>query len=202
VRQNDDVADGVSFGRLVAHGQAMIPRHSHRRQHLILLAGLISLASCATQPVPKAVPAPPSVANAGLAEAPRAAADWRDGPLTEGTWRYVPGDAVSSARFGRDGATAVLIVRCDRASHQIALLRDGMATELSIMTSAGVERRAAGRIDEASVPMTGILFTANDALLDRIVFSRGRFAIGAPGLPVIVAPAWAEPARSIQDCRK
>jgi hypothetical protein len=122
--------------------------------------------------------------------------------LTEGTWHYVPGDTISSARFGRSGAAAVLIIQCDRATHQIALMREGIATELSIMTSAGIDRRAAGRIEEESVPMTGVLFTANDALLDRMVFSRGRFAIGAPGSPVIVAPAWAEPARSIEDCRK
>jgi hypothetical protein len=181
----------------------MILRHCLPRPHHAILACLGFLASCATSPPLKVASPPPLAPSVGLAAAaPVAAADWRDGPLTEGTWHYIPGEAVSSARFGRDGAAAVLIVRCDRTTHQIALLRGGVATEVSIMTSAGVERRPAGRIDEASIPMTGVLFAANDPLLDRMVFSRGRFAIGAPGLPIVVVPAWAEPARSIQDCRK
>jgi hypothetical protein len=199
--RNADAADGVSFARPIAHGQAMTVRDCLPRLPSIVLAGLMFLAGCTTPSPPKAV-SPPPPPNVGPAAAPTSAVDWRDGPLTEGTWHYVSGDTISSARFGRSGAAAVLIVRCDRATHQIALMREGIATELSIMTSAGIDRRAAGRIEEASVPMTGVLFTANDALLDRMAFSRGRFAIGAPGLPVIVAPAWAEPARSIEDCRK
>jgi hypothetical protein len=178
----------------------MIFRSPLPRCRRIVLVGVATLASCAPAPPPKVVSAPPPAPIP--APATVAPASWRDGPLTEGTWRYVPGEVVSSARYGRDGASPALIVRCDRTTHQIAVLRSGLAAELSFMMSSGVERRAAGRMDEAAVPMTGVLLAANDGLLDRMVFSRGRFAIGAPGLPVIVAPAWAEPARSIQDCRK
>jgi len=165
---------------------------------VIGLAGL--LASCAAPPpqTVKAVVPPPAVAAPTPAPLP---ADWRDRPLTEGTWRYVPGDTVSSARYGVEGKSA-LIFRCDRATRQIAIMREGTATEISILTPSGEERRPAGRIDDGTAPMTGALFSANDALLDRIAFSRGRFAVGGPGLKLLIVPAWAEPARAIEDCRK
>jgi hypothetical protein len=43
---------------------------------------------------------------------------------------------------------------------------------------------------------------AGDAALDWIAFSRGRFVVAATGMPLLVLPAWPEPARVIEDCRK
>jgi hypothetical protein len=34
-----------------------------------------------------------------------------------------------------------------------------------------------------------------------MVFSRGRFTVEVPGAPMLVIPAWPEPARVIEDCR-
>jgi hypothetical protein len=45
------------------------------------------------------------------------------------------------------------------------------------------------------------MVSANDPLLDAIAFSRGRFTVEVPGLPMLVLPAWPEPARVIEDCR-
>lgn len=160
---------------------------------------MMLLSGCATPPPSKPAPPPPVAA---VPPPPPRSADWRDTPLAPGAWRYVPGGAMSSARYGREGMPADLILRCDKGTRQIALLRQGVATEFSITTSAGVERRPAGRIDEAGGAMTGIVFNAGDPLLDRILFSRGRFAVAAPELPMLVVPAWAEPARAVEDCRK
>ena len=53
--------------------------------------------------------------------------------------------------------------------------------------------------------MPGSALTARlnpgDPVLDAMVFSRGRFAVEAPGTPLLVVPAWPEPARVIEDCR-
>lgn len=43
--------------------------------------------------------------------------------------------------------------------------------------------------------------SAYDPLLDAIIFSRGRIAVGIPGQPTLVLPAWAEAERVIEDCR-
>lgn len=42
---------------------------------------------------------------------------------------------------------------------------------------------------------------ANDVVLDQIAYSRGRFALEAAGLPMLILPPWAEVARVIEDCR-
>jgi hypothetical protein len=43
--------------------------------------------------------------------------------------------------------------------------------------------------------------SANDRFLDDMVFSRGRFTVEVPGTPMLVIPAWPEPARVVEDCR-
>jgi hypothetical protein len=56
-------------------------------------------------------------------------------------------------------------------------------------------------------PLTGpqaglvVAVPARDALLDAIVFSRGRFAVEARGLAPVYAPTWPEIARVVEDCR-
>lgn len=145
----------------------------------------------AARPAPAPVVPPPTAQ----------ATDWRDMPLAAGTWTYVDGSAVSEARYGVTGAPAV-VVRCDKAKRQVAIMRGGIGRELVLTTSSGSERFAAGQIDEAGVAMTGAIFAAVDPVLDRMAFSRGRFALALPGLVPLAVPAWAEPARTIEDCRK
>lgn len=81
-------------------------------------------------------------------------------------------------------------------------MRQGSTSELVITTSSGTERFAAGRMEDGGVAMSGALFDANNPLLDRIAFSRGRFVLAGAGLAMRAVPAWAEPARTIEDCRK
>jgi hypothetical protein len=45
------------------------------------------------------------------------------------------------------------------------------------------------------------VLAATDPLLDAIAFSRGRFAVEAPGLPTLILPTWPEPARVVEECR-
>ena len=44
-------------------------------------------------------------------------------------------------------------------------------------------------------------FSAFDPLLDAIAFSRGRLVVTMAGGVPLVAPAWPEAARTIEDCR-
>jgi hypothetical protein len=178
---------------------AFLPFFARRRFGPMLA---LALAGCTTaSPVVHAPPPPPPVAAAAPPSSP-VIADWRDRPLTAGRWRYVPGDPVSSARYGEDGASPALVLRCDRRSGQVALLRSGSATAISVTTSSGVTTYKAGAVDDGGVAMSGALFAARDGFLDKFAFSRGRMMIASPGLPAVVVPAWAEPARAIEDCRK
>lgn len=179
-----------------------MPFRSAFRLRSPALLCLVLLAACT--PIPRPVSAPAIVAPPPPGPQPAAlhTGDWRDIPLAAGTWRYADGPATSAARYGQDGLPAQIVVRCDKANRQIAIMRQGSTSELVITTSSGTERFAAGRMEDGGVAMSGALFDANNPLLDRIAFSRGRFVLAGAGLAMLAVPAWAEPARTIEDCRK
>jgi hypothetical protein len=146
------------------------------------------------------MPVPPPTPAASQ-PAPAASGDWRDWPIAPGTWRYIPGTPISEARYG-DPQTSQFVVRCDAARRQVTIMRAGTTTELTIQASTRAARFPAGHIDDRGTAMSGVILSANDAFLDVMAFSRGRIAISSPGLAGLAVPAWAEPARAIEDCRK
>jgi hypothetical protein len=174
----------------------MASRSIDMRQLALCL--LLALSACAAPPPPAPPPAPPPPPP----PPPQVhSGDWRDWPLTAGTWQYLPGAPVSSARYG-DAQTAQFIVRCDATARRVTIMRAGSATELAITTSTRTARFPVGHIDERGAAMSGVILNATDAFLDELVFSRGRIAVESPGLASLAIPAWAEPARAIEDCRK
>ena len=175
----------------------MVSRSIDIRQLTLLLLPL-ALSACVQAPPPPPAPVPPPVP---LPAPPPHSGDWRDWPLTAGSWRYVPGSPTSSAVYG-ERAAPQFIVRCDASVRRVTIMRAGVSTELVITTSGGAARFPAGHLEEAGLPMTGIILAATDAFLDQMAFSRGRIAVASPGLPSLAIPAWAEPARTIEDCRK
>ena len=162
---------------------------------------LLPLALSACGPTRTSPPAPPPAPPAAPVQQPVHSGDWRDWPLTPGTWRYVPGTPISSARYG-DGSAVQFIVECDSALRRVTLMRAGSATEIAIITSTRIARFPAGHVEREGAAMTGVILAASDAFLDVMAFSRGRIAVQSPGLLSLAIPTWAEPARAIEDCRK
>ncbi|WP_131819193.1 hypothetical protein [Sphingomonas jatrophae] len=153
---------------------------------------LFAPASCAAPPkaVPVAAPPPPPVIAA-----PRPVPvgnDWRDWPLTPGTWRYRAGSP-SVAAFG-----AEFQMRCDPATRTVELARAAPAAgTMSVTTSQEVRAlatTAAGGFARASL-------NGRDPFLDKMAFSRGRIVIAMTGTARLVLPAWAEIGRVVEDCR-
>jgi hypothetical protein len=139
-------------------------------------------------PLPPAPPPPP--------------ADWRDMPLSQGAWSYRNEGAVSRAVFGPAASEGSFIVRCDRASRQVSLWRQGTATGNMMTVRTSYQARnfpLSVQTDPLPYVFSGV--PASDRFLDGIAFSRGRFTIEVPGTPMLVIPAWPEPARVIEDCR-
>lgn len=161
------------------------------------------LLTCCVAPPPPAPPppAPPPPPP----PAPVIAEDWRDIPLTPGSWAYSADTAGSSALFGTAGAEAAFIVRCNAATREIIFSRAGAGTAASasigFTTSAGA-RSYASAPDAGTSPRLVARTTASDPFLDRIAFSRGRFVVTVASLPRLVLPAWPEVARTVEDCRK
>jgi hypothetical protein len=102
----------------------------------------------------------------------------------------------SVARF----AGGALVLRCDRTAGVITLQRAGEASgpePMTITTSVGVHTLSAS-------PQTGALsvtLPARDPVIDEMIFSRGRFAVEAPGLSPLYVPSWPEVGRVAEDCR-
>ena len=166
----------------------------------MLLPTMLAACRPETRPVAAPVPAPRPVAAVAATPAPLSS-DWRDWPLTPGTWRYVAGGGATVARYGA-GANTSFALRCDPGARRITLMRSGTAAELTITTSSRSAKLPAGSINDDGAPMTAVILNANDSLLDAMAFSRGRVMIASPGLPPLVVPAWAEITRAVEDCRK
>lgn len=164
------------------------------------MLALAALASCAPRTAPQPEPQEqprPVVTRPEPAPPPPADADWRDVPLTPGGWTYRGDGRVSSASFGAQGAQPSFVVRC--ADRQILLVRGGAAgaTTMVIRTSFGARNLP---VTAQQAGLTASLAPA-DPMLDQMAFSRGRFTVEVPGLPILIIPAWPEPARVIEDCR-
>lgn len=149
-------------------------------------------AAPAPEPAPPPLPAP--------TPAPSPPPDWRDAPLTPGSWSYGTGAGAPIASFGA-GNQALFTVRCDAARRQIVLARTGIAAGnvMTVRTSFG--SRGLPLAAEAGSPQLVARVAANDKLLDDIAFSRGRFTVLVPGTAMLFLPAWPEPARVVEDCR-
>ena len=174
------------------------------RPHRLLptLAAIVVLSACAAQrkplpPTPPPAPPPQPVASAAPAPPP---ADWRDAPLTPGTWMYRAEAGGSVAAFGPADGTPLLVLRCEAARGQIVMERAGTApgsVPLTVVTTSATRAYTASVAGEALV----LAFAPGDPQLDAIAFSRGRFGVEVPGLPALYAPSWPEIGRVVEDCR-
>jgi len=127
------------------------------------------------------------------------ATDWRDAPLTPGTWTYRRNDTSTAALFGPAGVAPAFILQCNRAARTITLSRPGtVAGAMTVTTSYSATNWPATATSDGRIAVT---LAAADPALDRIAFSRGRFTVADAGLLTLVLPSWAEPARVIEDCR-
>ncbi len=171
----------------------------------LALCGMAGLAACTGAPAPKPLPTPtPAPAPAA---APPLPADWRDLPVAPGAWSYRAITGGTIATFGLPGQPAQLSFGCDLATHRISVARasslppERISGQMIVHTSFG---RTPWPV-VAGTGATGAYATAiragNDGAFDSIAFSRGRFAIEAPGAMPIAVPGWAEVSRVIEDCR-
>jgi hypothetical protein len=188
-------------------GQVVEPvaRFAHKpaMRRIVPILPLLVLTQCVrpSEPPPAAPPpAPVAPPPPAAPAAPRPVGDWRDWPVTPGTWRYQQDGQGSSAAFGAPGAAPLLTLRCDRARRQVTLTRTGTAApggSITIRTSS--TSRALPTVAGAGTVAAAL--PAQDTLLDAMGFSRGRFIVELPGQPSLVVPAWAEVLRLTEDCR-
>ncbi|WP_347567190.1 hypothetical protein [Sphingobium sp. BYY-5] len=145
-------------------------------------------------------PAQPSAQQSPAATPVPLAAAWEDRPFTPGNWTYRPEANGSAALFG-SSAQPLFTLRCDRASRRITALRVGAGQgAMLVRTSYGAVSWPATS-DASGQPQTVAARAATDTVLDQVAYSRGKIGVEVQGLAPLVLPAWAEPARVIEDCR-
>lgn len=162
------------------------------------LAGLsaLTLAGCTAIPQPEATPPRPESARPAPAPTPiqAPAKPWDERALDSGAWRY---DAASrTASFVATGAAAPLVsLTCSGGGIRLNanLAAPGQAVDADLRTTAGTDRL---RLENG-----GATLPARDPRLDRIAFSRGRFALETSSGRVLTLPVQSEIGRVIEDCR-
>lgn len=167
----------------------MISKHGFRYGALGAL--MLVIAGCSA--IPKTdtpAPAPQPVAAAPTpTPLPTPTKGWEDRAVDAGAWRYDAGGR--TAEFVPTGsANPLLTLTCNGGAIRMT---SALAGNVSLRTSAGTDQI---RFDGGNANLAN-----RDPRLDRIAFSRGRFALETAGGGALTLPVQAEIGRVIEDCR-
>ena len=107
--------------------------------------------------------------------------------------------------FGVVGADADFLIRCVTATKRIYLSRsgafpEGVTGQMTIRASTGLKSYGVTNNGDTP-PYVSAFLTPDDAHLDAIAFSRGRFLVAVKGAKDLIIPAWPEITHVIEDCR-
>jgi hypothetical protein len=118
-----------------------------------------------------------------------------------GSWTYTATADGSEAAFTNASGFPQLWLHCTRATRRVSIAKPATAAapQVSVWTSSQ-SRSVPASFNPAKGRLT-IEINANDPLLDGLANSRGRLAFTVGSEPPLVVPAWAEPARVVEDCR-
>ena len=150
---------------------------------------MLAVAGCAAVPTPAALPPRPAPAAAAPAPLPTPTRGWEDRALDNGAWRYDAGSR-AAAFVPTGSANPLLTMTCSGNAIRLA---SALAGSVSLRTSAGTDQI---RFDGGSATLSN-----RDPRLDRIAFSRGRFALETPGGGALTLPVQSKIGRVIEDCR-
>ncbi len=154
---------------------------------------MLAVAGCAAVPRPD-VPTPsvPKAAAPMLPPAPlpTPGKSWEERTVDAGAWRYDAASRTAAFIPPTSSGKPLLTMAC---SGNAIRMTSAFLSDVSLRTSAGTDQI---RFDggSASLPV-------RDPRLDRIAFSRGRFALETPGGGALTLPVQSEIGRVIEDCR-
>ncbi|MEP3225679.1 MAG: hypothetical protein ABJO01_06875 [Parasphingorhabdus sp.] len=171
----------------------------------ILLAAGCSAVVPAPAPSQSAAAAPTPAPAPASAPAPKQPeGNWIDWPLSAGDWVYRQDDRGSIALFGPPNAEAIFMIRCDQGRNQLFVSREGTVAnsgaQMTLRASSGLQSFSA-RNSGGTLNYAATMIPVSDIIMDRIAFSRGRFAVETTGLQSIAIPIWPEFTRVVEDCR-
>ena len=138
--------------------------------------------------------------SAAIAQTP-AVPDYSNARTLEGSWTYAATAGGAEATFRNSAAQPQLFLTCVRASRQVLIARPAAAAAPTLqLWASNASRNLPASFNPATRRIQATL-AASDTLLDAMALSRGRIAVGIAGQPAIVAPAWGEISRIVEECR-
>ena len=148
-----------------------------------------------------AIAAALSLTAASSLHAQAAPADLSNAAPIAGSWNYAPAAGGGEARFVNATGLAQLTLQCTRATRRVRIFKPAnvAAPFLTVWTSS-LQRNVPASFDPTTNRIS-IDVSAFDALLDAMMFSRGRVGVAVSGSPALVVPPWPEIARVVEDCR-
>ena len=127
--------------------------------------------------------------------------DYSNARAVDGSWSYAATAGGAEATFRNGAGQPQLFLTCVRASRQIVVARPAAAAAAVLQVwSSNASRNLTASFNPATRRLSATL-AASDSLLDALALSRGRIAVGVAGQPAIVAPAWGEISRVVEECR-
>jgi hypothetical protein len=142
-----------------------------------------------------------TAASSGFAQTSESSPDLGTAKPIDGNWSYAATPDGSEATFANGGGAPQLWVHCTRSTRQVSIAKAATAAAPFIAVWTSSQTRS---VPASFNPATGrltIQLGAGDSLLDALSNSRARLGFTVGSEPPLVVPAWAEPARVVEDCR-
>lgn len=166
------------------------------------LSALLLASACSTVvPAPPQEPAPAPAPTPVPPPAEPVQGDWTEWPLAQGDWTYRTESGGSIASFGPQNIQASFTIRCARDRKQLILSRAGNVADNGAQMTLTTTSAAQSYPARSNGNYTSITLSGADYMMDRIAFSRGRFAVETTGLASLAIPIWPEFTRVVEDCR-
>ncbi|MCJ1959252.1 hypothetical protein [Novosphingobium mangrovi (ex Hu et al. 2023)] len=171
----------------------------------LFAAGCIPAPPASTPtPTPSATrPAQPQVQEPAIPAPPPSPrplpepANWRDAPVTPGTWSWAQSGPRSVADFGG----SLFTMRCDTRNATVTLERRAQGAAGRVTMGITTMQDTHTVTAEARQGYYVATLPARSPILDDMAFTRGRFALSTQGQPTLYIPSWTEVSRVIEDCR-
>ena len=171
---------------------------------IFLVSGCTAVVPAPAQPSPQAPAPTPAPASTSPSSQQPEGGDWTGWPLANGDWTYKVDNRGSIASFGPRNMQASFTIRCDKSRNQLILSRAGAPVNsgalMTLSASSGQQsypvQNTGGQSNYAAISLP-----ATDYMMDRIIFSRGRFGVETTGLLPLAIPIWPEFTRVVEDCR-
>ena len=127
--------------------------------------------------------------------------DYSNARTVDGSWSYAATAGGAEATFRNSAGQPQLFLTCVRAGRQVSIARPAAVAAPTLQVwSSNASRTLPASFNPATTRLSATL-AATDPLLDSMALSRGRIAVGVAGQPAMVAPAWGEISRIVEECR-